>query len=66
VIDCERCGATNDGSTRFCYACGKLLDKEGLRRVRLMGAVGIWENRHTNPKIDEFFSTGDPDVFDKP
>jgi hypothetical protein len=44
----------------FCPLCGRA-DKEALRTVRLPGFVGV---AHTNnPKIQEFFATGDPDVF---
>lgn len=42
----------------FCQSCGKLLDRDGLKNVRLAGAVGV---RHTsNPEIERFWRTGDP------
>lgn len=47
-------------STVFCPACGHA-DKKALRRVRLMGPVGV---EHSNsPKIQQFWETGDPSVF---
>ena len=48
----------------FCPSCGAAYSPDDLRRVRLMGLVGV---AHSNsPKIDEFFATGDPEVFDRP
>jgi hypothetical protein len=46
----------------FCCDCGRVLDREGLRRVRLAGFVGVQHS--TSPKIEEFWRTGDPNVFD--
>jgi hypothetical protein len=60
VIAC----AHNDGKhTMFCGLCGKVRDRGALRRVRLMGFTG---GQSTNPKVEEFFATGDPSVFAKP
>jgi hypothetical protein len=42
----------------FCVECGKIIDLEGLRSIRLAGAIGV---RHSsNPKIERFWQTGDP------
>jgi hypothetical protein len=43
----------------FCTECGKLLDRNTLRGIRLAGFVGV---RHsTSPAIEEFWATGNPD-----
>lgn len=48
-------------ATTFCPACGRA-DQGKLKRVRLMGPVGVL---HSNsPKIEQFWETGDPSVFD--
>lgn len=47
----------------FCPDCGRA-DKKILHSLRLMGPVGV---QHSNsPKIEEFWKTGDPSVFDSP
>lgn len=43
----------------FCH-CGKLLDREGLKKVRFTQFLGT---QSTNPRMEEFWATGDPDVF---
>ena len=49
--------------TTFCPMCGKA-DKGALKKVRLMGPIGV---EHSNsPKIEQFWQTGDPSVFDSP
>lgn len=63
MMTCARCGA-DDQQNMFCGACGKVLDRAALQRVRLMGAVGL---RHTSsPTVERFFQTGDPSVFTTP
>lgn len=48
----------------FCPDCGAVLDRDDLRKVRLMGPIGV---KHSNsPKIEEFWKTGNPEVFDRP
>lgn len=59
---CARCETTTDTRTLFCPGCGALYDRDELQRVRLMGAVGVAHS--TSPKIEKFFATGDPSVFD--
>jgi hypothetical protein len=54
------CGT--DGRRLFCSECGKLVDRDGLKRVRVVGFHG---RSSTNPKVEEFFATGDPAVFDR-
>jgi hypothetical protein len=64
VMERSRCTpACPPHSTVFCPDCG-LADKAKLRRVRLMGPVGVANSN--SPKIEEFFATGDPDVFARP
>jgi hypothetical protein len=46
----------------FCPDCGRA-DKTGLGRVRLMGPVGVANSN--SPKIQEFWATGDPEVFSR-
>jgi hypothetical protein len=62
-VTCVRCDQ-DPGETLFCGHCGKVNDPDALRRVRLMGPVGVL---HSNsPKIEEFYATGDPEVFGRP
>lgn len=59
---CEKCGATGDRV--FCPQCGGIIDRPALESVRLMGPIGT---QHSNsPKIEEFWATGNPDVFVTP
>lgn len=44
----------------FCPDCGRA-DKARLKTVRLPGFVGVQHS--TSPRIEEFWATGDPDVF---
>jgi len=46
--------------TVFCPRCGKA-DRTALRRVRLMGPVGVLNSN--SPAIEAFWATGDPSVF---
>jgi len=62
---CPRCGHVNAEARRlFCEQCGKALDPDGVRSVRLAGFVGVLHS--TSPKIEKFWSTGDPSVFASP
>ena len=64
-MNCSRCGHVNEESRRlFCQSCGKLLNQEVLKSVRLPGFVGVAHS--TSPKIEEFWQTGDPAVFASP
>lgn len=64
-MTCSRCGHANESARRlFCEECGKLLDRDGLRGVRVPGFVGVLHS--TSPKIEEFWRTGDPAVFAAP
>lgn len=57
--------AHNDGATTlFCSICGREREKGSLKRVKLTGFVGVHQS--TNPKIEEFWRTGDPSVFSTP
>lgn len=48
----------DQGRTLFCGICGKERQAGDLKRVKLMGFVGV-ENS-TNPKIEAFWRSGDP------
>lgn len=61
---CQRCGTDDDTRRLFCPECGASFSLADLRRVRLMGLVGV-ENS-TSPKIEQFWQTGDPAVFETP
>jgi len=52
---CPNCGQPAQSQRLFC-ACGKLLDKQGLKQVRMAGFVGVGQN----PKFDDFWASGDP------
>ena len=45
----------------FC-TCGKVVDPEGLRRVRLSGFSGP---ASLNENVETFWATGDPSVFEQ-
>jgi hypothetical protein len=60
-MECPRCHTFDPEPTTFCANCGKVLDVERLRGVRLMGPIGVQHS--TSPRIEEFFRTGDPDVL---
>jgi hypothetical protein len=64
-MTCHRCEHENVDQKRiFCESCGAILDKSDLRRVRLMGPIGV---QHSNSdSIAEFWETGDPSVFASP
>lgn len=55
TVTCPRCGTGIRADRLFCD-CGKLLDRDGLRKVRLAGLVGVG----VNPKFDAFWASGDP------
>ena len=41
----------------FCQRCGRLLDRDGLKRVRIAGFAG---GQTLNPNLERFYETGDP------
>ena len=51
------------GSTTFCPDCGRLQQDARAVATRLKGGIGRFTE---NPKVQEFLSTGDPEVFDRP
>lgn len=51
------------GAGMFCSTCGKLKEPGSLRKVRLQGFIGT---ASTSPKMEKFWATGDPEVFDEP
>lgn len=63
-MNCPRCDHTETLKRMFCSACGAVLEPGSLKKVRLMGLVGV--EHSTSPKIAEFWATGDPNVFDRP
>lgn len=55
----EYCETCPPGQSRmFCIVCGRVLDKSELKKVRLMGAVGVAHSSSEN--IRRFWATGDP------
>lgn len=64
TITCPRCKHDQDSVPSFCQSCGKVLNRKTLRSVRPMGFVGVQHS--LSPKIDEWWNTGDPEVFDRP
>lgn len=48
--------------TNFCGVCGRALPGR-LEKVRLAGFVGVMHS--TSPKIEQFWETGDPSVFER-
>jgi len=57
-----RCAPICPASDRiFCPDCGRVLDRAGLRQVRIMGGVGVVNG--SSDSLDKFWATGDPDVF---
>lgn len=60
-MDGNYCTTCPPHESVFCPVCGRA-NRHDLRRVRLMGPVGV---AHSNsPKIEQFWRTGDPSVFD--
>jgi hypothetical protein len=57
---CKRCDS-DPGPTLFCQHCGLAPDKQAVRSVRFGGFTG---RASTNPKMEQFWATGDPSVFD--
>lgn len=51
------------GTSLFCSTCGRLREPGSLRSVKIQGFVGV---HSTNPKMETFWETGDPAVFDQP
>lgn len=47
--------------TTFCPVC-EHAEPGALGRVRIMGAIGVVHS--SSPKIEKFWETGDPSVFD--
>lgn len=41
----------------FCQVCGKLLERDSLKGIRIAGFAG---GQTLNPKIERFYETGDP------
>lgn len=48
---------SSEDGRMFC-ACGKVVDRQALKRVRFKGFTG---GSSTNPKIERFWATGDPE-----
>jgi len=48
------------GSTTFCPDCGLIQADRNAVAKRLKGGIGPYSN---SPKMQEFFETGDPEVF---
>lgn len=63
MASCPRCGEPVQERAVFCPSCGAVVDLEGLRGQRIVGFVGA---QSTNPKVEQFWETGDPSVFAKP
>ena len=53
----HECAPRHDNGL-FCGTCGKVLDREGLRSVKLMGFTGP---ASLVPSLERFWATGDPD-----
>lgn len=47
----------------FCVTCGQVLDRAALRSVKFRGFTGP---ASVNPKVEQFWATGDASVFDPP
>jgi hypothetical protein len=60
--ECDRCSTSSDGRNLFCGNCGKAYSRAELQTLRLMGPIGVGNSN--NPKIEQFWRTGDPTVFD--
>ena len=52
-----------DPKRLFCDRCGKLKEAGSLARVRFQGFLG---KESTNPKMEQFWETGDAEVFSQP
>jgi hypothetical protein len=50
-------GCDTDTRTLFCPRCGKLLDPDGLRAVRIDGFTGA---QSLSPGLEKFWASGDP------
>jgi len=55
--------STADPSRLFCSDCGKLRAPDSLRKIRFTGFLGV---QSVNPKMEQFWASGDPQVFDVP
>jgi hypothetical protein len=58
MVPCEN--HPPEQTTIFCERCGHVLKDGALRTIRIAGFVG---RASLNPKMDEFWATGDPEVF---
>lgn len=62
---CPKCGQQPPAERLFCH-CGSLQDRDALKRVRLLGPIGV---AHTNSaKVDAFLrgpDAGNPQIFEK-
>ncbi len=58
---CDRCSTRSEGRL-FCPDCGRVLDADGLRKVRIMGSVDIRDSK--SPKVQKFLETGEPSHLD--
>lgn len=58
-----RCETCPDTERMFCPLCGRVADVTALRAVRLVGFIGPGS---INPRVERFWETGDPEVFDRP
>lgn len=56
---CDKCPPR---TTIFCPICRKA-DRTALRSVRLGAFIG---GQSLNPRMEEFWATGDPEVFERP
>lgn len=54
MSECDHSSA--DLTRLFCH-CGKLLDRDGLKKVRFRGFIGI---ESLSPNMEAFWATGDP------
>lgn len=62
-MECPRCSHQNVDIRRiFCEECGKQVEPGSLRPEAVLGFVGVANS--TSPKIERFWETGDPSVFD--
>lgn len=58
-----RCTKCPDTDRMFCPLCGRVADVAALRAVCLLGFIGPGS---LNPRVERFWETGDPEVFDRP
>lgn len=59
----HRCDECPKGqSTMFCSTCGQILDPSTLKTLRF--EPRFLGEASCNPKMEQFWATGDPSVFD--